>query len=117
MAKRKSSKNRARHIKHAGVVGGIMGTVAKIMLDPKTERHGSTASALHWLVGEPNMPLGERISRAQEVAVKNMKDLDTYYPIVGGAVMTAAPRLPLIKIVAAPVNTQIRAMTRGRWGL
>jgi len=119
MARRKSGKKGrvTRHVKHAGVMGGLAGFAAKILLDPKTEMHGSTASAVHWLVGEPNMAIPERISRASNVITQNLKDLDSYYPLIGGALITAAPRIPFVRMVAAPVNTQIRNMTKGRWGL
>ena len=106
---------RRKYIKNAGVTAGAIGTAGSAALTQKTGKQGSTASALHWLVGEPKMPINERLSRAGDVLRQNATDPHTYVPLALGVGASIAPKVPIVKIIAKPVDNMIQNLTRGKW--
>jgi hypothetical protein len=46
-----------------------------------------------------------------------VKDKDVYMPILGGLLVSAAPSLPLIKLVAKPMDRAVRKATKGKVSL
>lgn len=117
MAKPKGSKKaRKTHVKHVGIIAGMIGTGLELMFTPGKGAVGGSASAATWLMdGSQSIP--NRMKYAYSAMYGNAKELSTWTPLIGGAAISAAPRLPLIRIAAAPVNTQVKTFTRGRWGL
>lgn len=117
MAKKGKKAKRARRPNHVGAMAGIAGFGMNVLLGAETVPQGSTASAVHWLIGEPTMPIPERINRAKFVIVQNLKEPETYVPLVVGAVASAGKRIPVVRMVATPVDSAIAKFTRGRWRL
>jgi len=116
-AKPKRAKAKRKYVTPVGVTGGAVGTVGSALLTPKTGKQGSTASALYWLTGEPKLPWNDRLKRAADVIGQNARDLNTYVPLGAGIAASAAPRIPIVKHLARPLNDAIRAFTRGKWRL
>lgn len=44
-------------------------------------------------------------------------DFDTYKMALLGALVSASPRLPLVKIVASPINRQVKKLSKGKVSL
>lgn len=38
-------------------------------------------------------------------------------PLIGGMIISAAPRLPIVKLVAKPVNRELKKLTKGKVSL
>jgi hypothetical protein len=118
MVKRKGKgkkRNYAKHVKHVGVMGGLAGFGLNVMTTPGKGSVGG-GTAITWLMDQ-SQTVPNRLKYATSAMFGNMKELNTYYPLIGGALLTAAPRIPIVKIVANPVNTLIRNMTGQKWGL
>jgi len=60
---------------------------------------------------------GERLRNAMVALKSNATTVSNYYPLAGGAVLTASTRIPVLNMVASPVNSAIRSVTRQKWGL
>lgn len=117
MVKPKKGKTaRKTHVKHVGILAGMIGTGMELLFTPGKGAAGGSAPAVNWLMdGSQTIP--NRLKLAFSAMEANAKELSTWKPIIGGAVLSASPRLPLVRIAAAPVNTQIKNFSRGRWGL
>lgn len=113
-AKSRPVRRRAKKATPLGVTLGVIGTGANMILTPKIENHGSTASVLHWMTGEPAMPMGERISRSGVVLKKNLTDLNNYKPAVLGVAASASKKIPIVDMAAKPVDKMIRRVSKGK---
>jgi len=116
MAKRKGLKGRFHRPKvkaHVGVGAGIAGTVYKIMFTTGPGAVGGGAPAISWLMDASQTPTN-RVKYAVSSMGANLKQFDTYVPLIGGALVTAAPRIPIISMVAKPVDNMLAKMTHGK---
>lgn len=118
MVKKGKKGKKAKRPNHVGAMAGILGFGMNVFLDPeKDPRTGSTASAVHWLIREPTMAIPERINRAKVVVIANLKEPETYIPLAVGAMASASKKIPLVRMVATPVDSAIAKFTHGRWRL
>lgn len=46
-----------------------------------------------------------------------LKDKDVWMGALGGMLISASPRIPVIGIVARPVDRGLKRLTKGKWGL
>lgn len=98
-----------------GVTGGMAMAGAHCVLDPSTGVGGS-APAINW-VFDKSQTIPNRIKYATSAAVSNIATVETAAPIIGGAIVSAATKIPILKIVAKPVDNAIKAWTKGKVGL
>jgi len=90
-----------------GVTAGGTYGVANALFVPAAGTGGSMFDALKAL----NMQLVA--TRLPYVA----KDPKNYMPILGGLLVSASPSLPLIKLVAKPMDRAVRKATKGKVSL
>lgn len=107
---------RKRHVKHVGVTAGLVGTGFKLLFDSGAGAKGGSASAADWMMNQ-SQSLPNRFKYASSAVGANLKELDTYYPLIGGALITASKRIPLVGAVARPVDDAVARLTGGRWRL
>ena len=98
-----------------GVSGGVALAGAHCVLDPSTGV-GGNAPAINW-VFDKSQTIPNRIKYATSAAVSNIATVETAVPIVGGAIVSAATKIPIIKIVAKPVDNLFKALSKGKVGL
>jgi len=115
MAKRSKGK-RHKRVNHAGVTGGIIGTGIMIMMTSGSGASSGNRTAVEWLM-DRSQTISNRVEYAAESAYHNLMEPSTYAPVIGGALLTASPRIPLVRTIAAPVNSAFKSWSRGRWGL
>lgn len=115
MAKRKN-KTSKKHVSHVGVVAGMIGTVFELAFTSGKGAVGGTAPAVNWLM-DKSQTVPNRLKYAFSAMEANAKEVTTWTPLVGGALITASPKIPLVRKIAAPVNTQLKTWSRGRMGL
>jgi len=117
MGKSKKGK-RTRHMPKArvGVGMGMAGFVGKLMFTTGPGANGGGAPAFNWLMDQ-SQPLNNRLNFAASSIVANLKQPDTYYPLVAGALASASPRIPIVGTVARPVDNFINKYTHGKWRL
>lgn len=112
---RKGGRRRAAK-NHVGAGMGIAGFVGKLMLTTGPGAVGGGAPAYSWLIDQ-SQSVENRLKYAGSSVVANLKSVDSYYPLAAGALVSIAPRVPLLRVVAGPVDRFIAKSTRGKWGL
>jgi hypothetical protein len=113
MAKRYRKHRSAKHTKHAGVLTGLLITAAEIVGTQSDSSHSTPITELGYLITGKQKSLTPLLESTQ-AGLMNYKN---YVPAVAGAVVTYAPRIPIVRIAAAPINTAIKSVSRQRWGL
>jgi len=115
MVKKKRS---VRHMPkaHVGVGMGIAGFVGKVMFTTGPGAVGGGAPAFSWLMDQ-SQTVQNRMKYAGSSIVQNLKQVDTYYPLIAGAAATASPRIPVVKAVAQPIDNFIRKFSHDKWRL
>lgn len=118
MARRgKKSSGRRRHVKHAGVMGGIAGTAFNLIFggDAVPGQLGSVAAQL---VGPaPGRSIETRLELAGKSFMVKAKNPANYIPLGAGIAATASTKIPIVKIAARPLSDAIANMTGQRWRL
>ena len=94
----------------AGATGGLLLLGVKLMTERKT-----LASPLSQLTAK--QPTGDKVKYFMQSLEDNATELDNYkIPLVmTGA--SAAPKLPVLKLAAKPIDKAIRRATRGKVSL
>jgi len=105
-----------KHVQSLGVDAGAIGTAAAVALSPSSKIAHSPAwhakvIATKTGTASYNYDLGVGALK------KNLTNLMNYVPLGVGIAASAAPRLPIIKHFAKPVDNAIKAFTRGKWRL
>lgn len=111
----KAKRKNRKYVIPLGASGGVALAGAHCVLDPSTGVGGS-APAINWMF-DKSQTIPNRIKYATSAAVSNIATVETAVPIVGGAVISAAKRIPILKIVAKPVDNLFRALSKGKVGL
>ena len=120
MSKKGKGKKGRRHMPkaHVGVSAGLAATGYSVLWGDDAIP-GGLASPVMCIIGDA--PAGYTMSDRVNMAVRALKikavQLDNYKPLVVGAVISAAPRVPVVSMVARPVENAIVKMTRGKWRL
>lgn len=102
--RRRSTKKKAvrkRKSKPAGVAGGAVLTGYDIFGNPIINRVKGT-----WTT-----------DYAVNIAKVAAKDTKNYYPLIGGVIISASPKLPLVRMLARPLDRAIKDFTKGKWRL
>lgn len=115
MAKSKSKKGRWHKPKSVpmGVTVGAMGFAANVLLSPGPGAVGGGAPALNWFLDRSQTPI-TRLKYGTSSMMANLKEPNTYYPLVGGALISAAPRVPFVNKIANPVNSWLKTVSGGK---
>jgi hypothetical protein len=110
--KRRSMK--ARRVKHAGITGGLLATGVELL----TGNSGATGkNPIDELLDPAKKTVSERLGYVKDSIVGNVKVKENWYPTLGGALITAAPKIPVVSMAAKPVDQAIKTYTKGKWGL
>jgi len=101
---------------HAGVIGGVVGTVAKMAFDAPVGNKQGNWNAVTWIQNKALTP-SKRIQYAGSAMISNACDIMTYTPLAVGLVVSASPKIPVVRIVAKPLDKMLRGATHGHTGL
>ena len=108
--RRRSYKKKRRSgpkAKPAGLAGGFAYGGAQALFVPAAGAPGSLFEALK------EMDVEKLTYRLPYV----VKDTNTYKPLLVGMLVSAAPRIPIVGIVAKPADRGLKRLTKGKWGL
>jgi len=73
---------------------------------------------LRWFASDlASWPLSVKVRNALKAAGYQATNMGIYVPLVAGAVAHKSKSLPLVSIVARPVDKMLKKSTRGKWGL
>jgi len=114
MGKKKGKKGRKMPKPHVGAIAGGAATLVHAATSP--DGVGGSRDALTWLM-DASQPVSARMKYAGSAFGHNMMEAETYKPVVLGCLISASPRLPIVGIVARPVDNAIVALTHGKWRL
>ena len=103
---------RKRTVKRVGVTAGMLASGAELV----TARPDTVGSPLSQVTSSSE-PIADRVGYIATGLKENAVKPKTWMGVVGGAVVSASPKIPLVKIIARPIDNAIKAFTRGRWGL
>ena len=59
----------------------------------------------------------ERVLWIARSSAKEMMTPDTYTPVLMGALVSASPKIPLVRLVARPADKAIRRLSKGKVSL
>lgn len=96
-----------------GAAGGMFLTGEKILFEKTVDGYISPVEALFYSGWTP----AEKVSKSADRLASNAMDLKRYYPLVGGAVISSSKRMPLIGMVARPVDKMLKRLSKGKVGL
>ena len=117
MAKKKKKGKKGKVTADRAVpLGAAMGAaVTGLKLASDTSYYGGNFSVAQGMVG-----LVKGTSSATNVVASTRKALSTpknYIPLVAGAALSVAPKVPLVRIVAKPLDRAVRRLTHGKAGM
>lgn len=116
-SKSRGGRRRASNTKmHVGASAGIVGFLGKLLLTTGPGAVGGGAPAVSWLM-DASQPWENRLKYAGSSVVANLKSLDSYYPLGMGAAASIAPRVPLVRVVAGPIDRTIAKLSGNKWRL
>lgn len=111
-AKTKHHKPSANHI---AVALGALATGGAIAYGNAVAK-GGNASAVEWAKNK-SQSFTNRALYAGSALKANALTPAVYVPLVIGAAASASPRIPLVRIVARPVDRMAKKLSHGRWGV
>ena len=111
---KKNKTTRRKYVAPLGVTIGAVGTAASAGLRKADSGEAAGRSSLDWML-DKSQTVPRRVELALKAAAANAQDLETYIPIAAGAVASAAPRLPIVKHIAKPLDKMIKAHSHGKW--
>lgn len=94
-------------------MGGLLATGASMVFTASDTQHATPAMEVGYLLSGRQKSL----TPLMEATKANLVNYKNYIPAAAGAVVTAAPRIPIVKMVAKPMSDGIKAFTGRRWGL
>lgn len=113
---KKAKRSHKRPVTHYGVVaGGLFTGAAMILNEAKGSKYGS-APAVNWFK-DKSQPMSNRIKYGMEAIKVNAGQLSNYTPLAVGAAITISPKIPIVKLIAQPVNNQVKNMTHQKGAL
>ncbi len=62
-------------------------------------------------------PIPERIQYVGKALQANMTNLENYKFLLGGMLISAAPRIPVIRVLARPLDSAVRRLGKGKVSL
>ncbi len=99
-----------------GATAGLVLTGAKVLL-MKTDAGATGPLPYVPAAFKQKVPIGDIASGFADRLTANVVDYERAYPMIGGALLTASPRIPGIRMIAGPVNRAIKKATKGKVSL
>ena len=118
--RRKKKRSRRRGRRRARSSGpkakplGLAGGAAIVGTEMLMKRNPTYHAPLDYVLN-PDVPFDA--SNTVNSLVTNVKDVNRYKFGLYGMLISASPRIPIIGIVARPVNNGLKRLTKGKWGL
>ena len=101
---------------HAGAIGGVVVTVAELVMNTADSGAGKGRSASTWMM-DKSQSMTNRVKYAGSCVKSNATDFGTYVPLGIGLLISASPKIPVVRIVAKPLDKMLRGATHGHTGL
>ena len=109
---KKKRAGRTKRVMHLGVDAGIAG-VAYNLLTKRTPNWDSPLTVLQY----KDQTVGFKLEHMITPIKTTIMDLDTWKPLIVGGIASASTKIPVVKKFAQPLDSAIKAHTKGRWGL
>jgi len=101
---------------HAATIAGLAITAGELVFNTADSGSGKGSSASTWMMDQ-SQKMSHRIKYAGACVKSNASDYGTYIPLGIGLLISASPKIPVVRIVAKPLDQMLRGATRGRTGL
>ena len=101
--------------KPIGLSTGAAITGADVLLMPTSAGSGPVTYVVKAF--QSGVPLGDMLPALVTRSKASLTDTKKYMPFLAGAVITASPRIPIIGILAKPVDKGLKRLSKGKWGL
>jgi hypothetical protein len=108
-------RRRPKVTSHAASTAGLLISAAEFLVnDPEPNVIGSPLANLTVNDGRS---IADRFNNTLNAVKANAMKPEIYVPAVAGAAISAAPRIPIVRIVAKPLDKTIKGVTKGKVGL
>ena len=101
---------------HAGTIAGVAITAGELVFNTADSGAGKGRSASAWMM-DKSQTMTNRVKYAGNCVASNAKDFSTYFPLGVGLLISASPKIPVVKVVAKPLDKMLRNATHGHTGL
>lgn len=98
-----------------GMGAGALVSGSKVLLAPNAAGSGPVT----YLMGaiKAGVPLGDALATTVDKFGVALTDLNKYYPALGGALVSASPKIPVLSLIARPADKAVRRLTKGKVSL
>jgi hypothetical protein len=98
-----------------GIAIGAVYSGKRVLMD--TTDGGQSGGLTYLLTNPYGQALPALLLGTFDRVFVNAKDLDRYYGLGGGALVSASPKIPLIRMFAKPVDKAVRRLSKGKVSL
>jgi hypothetical protein len=113
---KKAMHHRPKLKNHAGTIAGVVITAGELVFNTADTGSGKGRSASTWMM-DKSQTMTNRVKYAGDCVASNAKDFGTYVPLGIGLLISASPKIPVLKVVAKPLDQMLRGATHGHTGL